>query len=174
MNNGVTFAKIGISNIDSNVLWVFTVNGTCSGTCMFRTTDAGGSWNSQQIDIFPFGDNAILPDPRSILSAWADAVNLKRTTDGNTSWQTIFASYSFRALGMLGTGRLFGATSGLVGAASVQWSFDDGSTWFSIGDPAMVGVSSSMNPPLSAAGYGGGLVPFVPAKNQLPKNPLYP
>ena len=135
-----SFTALSISNANPNVVWVLSQE-QLSGEFVLRTANGGATWNSAKVD------NTLNPDARTILAdpfntsaAWESAgfEGLKRSTDGNLTWQPIFNRF-FNALGSIAPQVLYASGRFPAGAESIQWSTDGGATWFNLGLPTMVG-----------------------------------
>jgi len=135
-----SFTALSISTANQNVVWVLSQEGL-GGQFVYRTADGGATWNVAKVD------NTLNPDARSILAdpfnasaAWESAgfEGLKRSTDGNLTWQPIFNRF-FNALHSTAHQVLYASGKFPVGVESIQWSTDGGSTWFNIGLTPMVG-----------------------------------
>lgn len=135
-----SFTEISISPTNSNVVWVLSREGTLRDEQVYRTIDGGTSWNAAKVDTTRLPDAlAILADPFNVSAAWESAgqEGLKRSTDGNQSWQQIYGRF-FNALYSTAPQVLYANARFASGAASIEWSPDGGSTWFNLGLPEMV------------------------------------
>ncbi len=112
-----------------------------SGQFEYRTTDGAATWNATKVDNTLNPDaRVILADPFNVLAAWESSgfEGLKRSTDGNLTWQPVFNRF-FNALGSTAPQVLYASGRFPAGVESIQWSTDGGSTWFNLGLPPMVG-----------------------------------
>ncbi len=139
-----TFTRVSISKVNSNVVWAL-LQQQLSGQYVFHTAFAGASWDNTKLDntLNP-ADKTILADPFDISSAWASGggEGLKRSKDGNQSWQAIGPEFhGLAALDQV----LYGAAQWPVGTASIQQSVDGGLTWINIGDATMNGLGDDNN-----------------------------
>jgi hypothetical protein len=124
------------------VVWVMTQQ-QLSGQYVYRTADGGATWNQFSLDttLNP-AEDVVLADPVNPAAAWAcgGGLGLKRSVDGNVTWQPL--SYEFKALATMGAQVLYGARQWVTGVSSVEWSLDGGYTWLDIGDLSMPGFGS--------------------------------
>ncbi len=138
-----TFTTLSISNANPNVVWALSQE-QLSDEFVYRTANGGATWNSAKVDNTANPDaRTILADPFNASAAWESAgfEGLKRSTDGNLTWQPVFNRF-FNALGSTAPQVLYASGRFPSGAETIQWSTDGGSTWFNIGLPSMVGGGS--------------------------------
>ncbi len=160
VNNGGP-ARVKLSPVNSSIVWALTGenqghgmyysanSGTTwlrkaqplGGQWVYRTPNGGAWWNLAKVDNTLNPDaRAILADPFNVSGAWESAgfEGLKRSADANLTWQPVFNRF-FNALHATAPQVLYASGRFPVGAESIQWSIDGGSTWFNIGRPDMVG-----------------------------------
>ncbi len=111
------FTAISLSPVNSNIVWALSQEGL-GGQFVYRTADGGATWNAVKVDntLNP-ADHTILADPFNASAAWESGggEGLKRSVDGNGSWQPL--SYEFYALGSIAQ-VLYGAAQWSIGGQS--------------------------------------------------------